>query len=223
MASNIASMNPADLPEILPLFPLPGALLLPRGLIPLNIFEPRYIAMLDDALRTDRMIGMIQPDPSRGENLGLPALYTVGCAGRITQFSETGDGRYLIQLTGVSRFRLREELAGDTPFRRAKVDFTPFEGDLQPSLGEDDVDRAAILAALKDFSQAHGIGIDWENVNEAANEALVNALSMMAPFGTAEKQALLEAPDLAGRGAMLVALTEIELAREHHDGGAKMQ
>jgi hypothetical protein len=103
------------------------------------------------------------------------------------------------------------------------VDFTPFEGDLQPSLGEDDVDRAGILAALKDFSQAHGIGIDWENVNEAANEALVNALSMMAPFGTAEKQALLEAPDLAGRGAMLVALTEIELAREHHDGGAKMQ
>lgn len=223
MASNIASMNPADLPEVLPLFPLPGALLLPRGLIPLNIFEPRYIAMLDEALRQDRLIGMIQPDPARGEDLGLPALYTVGCAGRITQFSETGDGRYLIQLTGVCRFRLVEELGGPAPFRRARVDFSPFESDLQASLGEEGVDRAAILKALKDFSQAHGIGIDWENVNEAANEALVNALSMMAPFGVAEKQALLEAPALAERGAMLVALTEIELAREHHDGGAKMQ
>lgn len=223
MASNISSIHPADLPEVLPLFPLPGALLLPRGMMPLNIFEPRYIAMLDEALRTHRLIGMIQPDPARAEELGLPVLYRVGCAGRITQFSETGDGRYLIQLTGVARFRLVEELGGTTPFRRAKVDFAPFEDDLNASLGEADVDRPAILRALRDFSEAHGIGIDWENVNEAANEALVNALSMMAPFGFAEKQALLEASDLAARGAMLVALTEIELAREHHDGGAKMQ
>lgn len=223
MASNMQDINPADLPQVLPLFPLPGALLLPRGLIPLNIFEPRYVAMLDAALRSDRLIGMIQPDPAKGEALGLPALYPVGCAGRITQFSETGDGRYLIQLTGVARFRLREELPVDTPFRQAKVDFLPFERDLSADTGEEQVDRAAILRALKDYSKAHGIGIDWDDVNEAANEALVNALSMMAPFGAPEKQALLEAPDLAARGAMLVALTEMELAREHHDGGAKMQ
>lgn len=223
MASNVQYLNPADLPEVLPLFPLPGALLLPRGLIPLNIFEPRYVAMIDHALRTDRLVGMIQPDPGKGEALGLPALYGVGCAGRITQFSETGDGRYLIQLTGVARFRLREELPVTTPFRQAKVNFVPFERDLTSGLEEDKVDRTAILRALKDYSKAHGIGIDWEDVNEAANEALVNALSMMAPFGPPEKQALLEAPDLAARGAMLVALTEMDLAKEHHDGGAKMQ
>jgi uncharacterized protein len=223
MASNVQYMNPADLPEVLPLFPLPGALLLPRGVMPLNIFEPRYLAMIDAALKGERLIGMIQPDPAKSETLGLPALYSVGCAGRITQFSETGDGRYLIQLTGVARFRLVAEEATRTPFRQARVDFTPFSTDLEASYGEDAVDRAGILRALKDFSKAHAIEIDWGNVEEAPNEALVNALSMMAPYGVAEKQALLEAPDLAARGAMLVALTEIELARESHDGGAKMQ
>lgn len=222
MASNTPSFTLANLPATLPLFPLPGALLLPRGVMPLNIFEPRYLAMVDAALRGERLIGMIQPNPAVEEG-GAPALYAVGCAGRITQFSETGDGRYLIQLTGVARFGVVEELASITPFRQARVDFAPFADDLEASFGEEAVDRAALLQALKDFSKAHRIEIDWDNVEEAANEALVNALSMMAPYGVAEKQALLEAPDLAARGAMLVALTEMELARESHDGGAKMQ
>lgn len=223
MASNVQDMNPADLPETLPLFPLPGALLLPRGLMPLNIFEPRYVAMIDAALKGERLIGMIQPDPGKAEALGLPALYTVGSAGRITQFSETGDGRYLIQLTGVARFRMVQELTTLTPFRQAQVDFTPYAMDLEANHGESAVDRRAILQALKDFSKSHAIEIDWDNIGEAPNEALVNALSMMAPYGVAEKQALLEASDLAERGAMLVALTEMELAREGHDGATKMQ
>jgi uncharacterized protein len=223
MASNLSYMNPADLPETLPLFPLPGALLLPRAQIPLNIFEPRYVAMIDAALKTDRLIGMIQPDPAKGETIGLPTLYSVGCAGRITQFSETGDGRYLIQLTGVARFTLVEERTTITPFRQAQVDFNAYAADLEAGHGEAGVDRAAILRALKDFSKANGITIDWDNIGEAPNEALVNALSMMAPYGVAEKQALLEAQDLAARGAMLVALTEMELARENHDGVTKMQ
>jgi uncharacterized protein len=223
MASNVQYMNPADLPETLPLFPLPGALLLPRGLMPLNIFEPRYVAMIDAALKGERLIGMIQPDPGKAEDMGLPALYGVGCAGRITQFSETGDGRYLIQLTGVARFTLAEELSTITPFRQAKVDFSSFSVDLEANYGEAAVDRASILRALKDFSKSQSIEIDWDNIGTAPNEALVNALSMMAPYGVAEKQALLEAPTLAERGAMLVALTEMELAREGHDGGTKMQ
>ncbi len=222
MASNIHASQ-VRLPAILPLFPLPGALLLPRGLMPLNIFEPRYIAMIDHALRGERLIGMIQPDPARAGSYGPPALYRIGCAGRITQFSETGDGRYLIQLTGRCRFRLEEELMVDTAFRQARVDFAPFEPDLVASFGEEAVDRDALMRALNDFSRAKGIGIDWERAKDAPGEALVNALSMMAPFGIAEKQALLEAPDLGARGAMLVALTEIDLARQQHDGGTKLQ
>jgi len=223
MPSNVHYARAADLPATLPLFPLPGALLLPRGQIPLNIFEPRYLAMVDAALAGPRLIGMIQPDPAHSPDIGLPALYPVGCAGRITQIAETGDGRYLIQLTGIARFRIVAEPATTTLFRQAQVDFAPFETDLEPRRGEELVDRAALVAALRAFSVANRVEIDWENVNAAPNEALVNALSMMAPFGVPEKQALLEAADLKARAEMLVALTEIEIARENGDGSTRMQ
>jgi Lon protease-like protein len=223
MPSNIHYANVADLPETLPLFPLPGALLLPRGQMPLNIFEPRYLQMIDTAMTGQRLIGMIQPDPAEKAGIGAPPLYRTGTAGRITQLAETGDGRYLVQLTGVARFRLVEEIPATTLFRQAKVDFTTFEGDLEPRLGEDAVDRDAIMRALRAFSKANEIEIDWKHVGEAPSEALVNALCMMAPFGVPEKQALLEADDLKARGDMLVALTEVDLAREGNDGSPRVQ
>lgn len=223
MASNVAYLHAGELPETLPVFPLPGALLLPRGQMPLNIFEPRYLAMIDAALRSDRLIGMIQPDASQAGQIGLAPLYQVGCAGRITQFAETGDGRYLIQLTGICRFRLVEEIPSETLFRQVRADFQAFEADLEVRRGEERVRRDALLEALRRFSEANRLEIDWENIHAAPNEALVNALSMMAPFGVAEKQALLEAPDLESRADMLVALTEMDLARDAGDGGTRMQ
>ncbi|MCZ8261677.1 MAG: LON peptidase substrate-binding domain-containing protein [Beijerinckiaceae bacterium] len=223
MASNVAYLHAGELPETLPVFPLPGALLLPRGQMPLNIFEPRYLAMIDAALRGDRLIGMIQPDASQAGTIGLLPLYQVGCAGRITQFAETGDGRYLIQLTGICRFRLVEEIPSETLFRQARVDFHAFGTDLEVRRGEERVKRQALIDALRSFSEANRLEIDWDNIHAAPNEALVNALSMMAPFGVAEKQALLEAPDLESRADMLVALTEMDLARDGGDGGTRMQ
>jgi uncharacterized protein len=207
--------NPAEshdeMPSSLPLFPLPGALLLPRGQLPLNIFEPRYLAMVDDALKTHRMFGMIQPDPEGGEE--RPPLFKVGCAGRITQFAESGDGRYIITLTGVSRFTMLEEIPATTPYRQGRVDFEPFAADFKARDGEEQVDRDGVLKALRDFAEENQLQIDWDSINQAPNEALVNALSMMSPFGPREKQALLEASDLKGRAEVLVAITEIELAR----------
>jgi Lon protease-like protein len=204
--------GPGDMPDVLPLFPLSGALLLPRGQLPLNIFEPRYLAMIDDVLRSHRMIGMIQPDPEGAER-PVPPLFRVGCAGRITQFAETGDGRYVISLTGVARFALVEELVTTTPYRQSRIDCAAFASDFQPSLGEEQVDRGGVLKALRDFAEENNLQIDWQSINQAPNEALVNALSMMGPFGPREKQALLEAEDLKGRAEVLVAITEIELAR----------
>lgn len=201
-----------DMPGVLPLFPLSGALLLPRGQLPLNIFEPRYLALIDDALKGHRMIGMIQPDPQAGAR-DVPPLFKVGCAGRITQFAESGDGRYVITLTGVARFAVLDEIAAVTPYRQAKADFAAFESDFSPRLGEEEVDRDGVLKALRDFAESNQLQIDWDSVNDAPNEALVNALSMMSPFGPREKQALLEAVDLKGRADVLVAITEIELAR----------
>ena len=200
-----------QMPSVLPLFPLSGALLLPRGQLPLNIFEPRYIAMIDDALKSHRMIGMIQPEP--GEERPVPPLFKVGCAGRITQFAETGDGHYMIVLTGVARFALNDEVATVTPYRQSRIDFAAFSGDFQARVGEENVDRGGVLKALRDFAEEKDLQIDWKSINEAPNEALVNALSMMSPFGPREKQALLEAGDLKGRAEVLVAITEIELAR----------
>ncbi|GJE27743.1 LON peptidase substrate-binding domain-containing protein [Methylobacterium organophilum] len=204
---------PADCPGVIPVFPLPGALLLPRGQMPLNIFEPRYLAMVDEALRTDRIIGMIQPDAEGGGSPMAPRLYRIGCAGRISQFAETGDGRYLISLTGVARFRVESEIAGPTPFRRCQVSYDDFASDFEARAGEEQVDREGVLKALRDFVEVNDLKVDWSGIEEAPNEALVNALCMMSPFGVREKQAMLEAPDLKTRAEVLVAVTEMELVR----------
>jgi Lon protease-like protein len=213
MGMNAAYRGPEDCPVVIPVFPLPGALLLPRGQMPLNIFEPRYLAMVDEALKGDRIIGMIQPDAEGGGSASMPSLYQVGCAGRITQFAETGDGRYLVTLVGIARFRVEEEMATTTLYRQCRADFEPFAADFVARAGEDEVDRAAVLSALRKFVEAADVRVDWKGIDEAPNEALVNALCMMSPFGAREKQALLEAPDLKTRAEVLVAITEIELVR----------
>ena len=224
MSINLAYQSPGDLAEVIPVFPLAGALLLPRGQMPLNIFEPRYLAMIDDALRGGhRLIGMIQPDPAHPGTEERPALYKIGCVGRITQFAETGDGRYLIQLTGIARFRVEEELRLPTPYRQCRVLYAPFLDDFVARKGEDEVDRAALLHALTDFLKASDLKADWEGIENAPNEALVNALAMMSPYGAAEKQALLEAPDLKTRAEILVAVTEIELAKKTVGGETPLQ
>ena len=224
MPMNATYRNPGDLAAVIPVFPLPGALLLPRGQMPLNIFEPRYVAMIDDALRTGhRLIGMIQPDPAHPGPEDKPNLYKVGCAGRITQLAETGDGRYLLQLTGIARFRIEEELNVSTPYRQCRVGYKPFIDDFTARKGEDAVDRKSLLHALSDFLKANDLKADWEGIENAPNEALVNALAMMSPYGTAEKQALLEAPDLKTRAEILVAVTEIELAKKTTGGETPLQ
>ena len=224
MAMNAIYRGPSDLPETIPVFPLPGALLLPRGQMPLNIFEPRYLAMVDDSLRDGhRLIGMIQPDTGHPGPEERPRLFSVGCVGRITQLAETGDGRYLIQLVGVSRFRVVVELEVLTTYRQCRVTYAPFADDFVARKGEDEVDRAAVLAALANFLKANKLKADWEGIENAPNEALVNALSMMSPYGTAEKQALLEAPDLKTRAEILIAVTEIELAKVNADGETPLQ
>ena len=224
MPMNAEYRGPIDLPATIPVFPLPGALLLPRGQMPLNIFEPRYLAMIDDSLRDGhRLIGMIQPDPASIGNAERPPLYKVGCVGRITQLAESGDGRYLIELTGVARFRIEEELAVSTAYRQCRVTFAPFAADFVARKGEDAVDRKAVLRALADFVKANNLQADWADIDKAPNEALVNALSMMSPYGPAEKQALLEAPDLKTRAEILVAITEIELAKKNTEGEPQLQ
>ena len=224
MPMNAQYRGPIDLPEVIPVFPLPGALLLPRGQMPLNIFEPRYLAMIDDSLRDGhRLIGMIQPDVAHGGSADKPALYKIGCAGRITQLAESGDGRYLLELTGVSRFRVEEELSVATAYRQCRVTYAPFADDFVARKGEDAVDRKAVLRALTDFMKANKLQADWEDIDKAPNEALVNALSMMSPYGPAEKQALLEAPDLKTRAEILVAITAIELAKKNTEGEPQLQ
>lgn len=225
MPINIEYRGPADLPEIIPVFPLPGALLLPRGQMPLNIFEPRYLAMVDDAFRDGhRLIGMIQPDIAHSpKNSDKPALFRVGCVGRITQLAESGDGRYILELTGVSRFKVVAELEVLTAYRQCKVDFFPFADDFTARVGEDEVNREALLVALADFLKANNLKVDWEGVESAPNEALVNALAMMSPYGPAEKQAMLEAPDLKTRAEILIAITEMDLAKKRTSGDPPLQ
>jgi hypothetical protein len=224
MPMNVSYRSSADLPEIISVFPLPGALLLPRGQLPLNIFEPRYLAMVDDSLRDGhRLIGMIQPDPAHPGTEAKPALFKVGCMGRITQLAESGDGRYLLQLTGVARFRVEQELDVATAYRQCRVTTVPFADDFIARKGEDAVDRDALIDALSAFLKANNLKTDWDGVQNAPNEALVNALAMMSPYGSAEKQALLEAPDLKSRAEILVAMTEIELAKKTSGGETPLQ
>jgi hypothetical protein len=224
MPINRIYRGPIDMPGTIPVFPLEGALLLPRGQMPLNIFEPRYLEMVDDALRDGhRIIGMIQPDLRHAGTSVAPALYKVGCAGRITQFAETGDGRYLMQLTGIARFQVEEELKVITGYRQCRVTFASYADDFIARKGEEEVNRPALLAALTHFLKARRLEADWAGIEKAPNEALVNALAMMAPFGAAEKQAMLEAPDLKTRAEVLIAATEIDLAKSEDPGEEKLQ
>ncbi|CAN5296919.1 LON peptidase substrate-binding domain-containing protein [soil metagenome] len=210
--------SPIDLPDTLKVFPLAGALLLPRADLPLNIYEPRYLEMIDDALAGDRLIGMIQPET--GDASGAPALCRVGCAGRLTAYAETPDGRVLVTLTGISRFAVTGERRAKTPYRQVDADFAPFASDLIEDAGEGDVNRRELLQVFRDYLSANDLSADWDQVRSASNEALVNTLSSLAPYGPDDKQALLEAADLGTRAEVLIALTQLALARGH-SGAAK--
>ena len=215
-AGNRLYRGEADLPGIVPVFPLSGALLLPGGQMPLNIFEPRYVAMIDAAMAGDRVIGMIQPSPdmmpARASHDFDPPLAAVGALGRLTSVTETGDGRYLVTLTGISRFRVIEEIKTRTLFRQCRIQ--PFVGDLAEADDGPKVNRPALLAAFRAYLDAHQLDADWDSINQTPNHTLVNALSMIGPFGPPEKQALLEASDLKTRAETLIAITEVLLARE---------
>ena len=214
--------RPADLPEILPVFPLPGALLLPRADLPLNIFESRYLEMISDALSGERIIGIIQPKDDSGEE-ARPDLMNVGCAGRITSYAETPDGRMLVTLTGISRFSIKSEIAVTTAYRQVVADFNPFAIDLVMDLGANEVNRPALLTAFKDYLSANNMSADWSEINAASTEVLVNTLSLLAPYPASEKQALLEAPDLKTRADVLVALTEMALSKSFSGKRQKLQ
>lgn len=215
---NARYLKPGDLPDTVAVFPLTGALLLPTGQLPLNIFEPRYLTMFDNAMAGNRLIGMVQPALGEQDETNLAP---VGCLGRITSFQETGDGRYIVSLTGICRFRLLDEKDTHSPFRTFRI--APFIADLSARDEEDTVDRAALLSAFKAYLDANKLEADWESVERASNLTLVNSLAMMSPFGPAEKQALLEAPDLKTRAETLIAITEIVLARVFGDSDTVLQ
>jgi Lon protease-like protein len=204
------------LPSILPIFPLTGVLLLPRGRLPLNIFEPRYLAMTRDALASERLIGMVQPsDPRVGGD--TPPVYPIGCAGRITSFSETDDGRFLITLSGISRFRIREELPLLEGYRRVVPEWREFSRDLA---GDDEpgFDRDRLLRGLRAYFQHHRIEADWDAITSVPGERLVTSISMICPFEPSEKQALLEAPNLDERARLLTAMVEMAALNQTRDG-----
>lgn len=209
--------TPGELPRTLPIFPLPGVLLLPRGRLPLNIFEPRYLAMVEDALGSGRMIGMVQPlDPDCRAK--APPVYETGCAGRITTFSETDDGRFLITLSGVSRFHLLRELPEERGYRRVQPAWERFLPDLErePCGG---VDRPRLLTGLRTYLKAQRISVNWDAIDGTPDERLVTSLAMICPFEACEKQALLEAPDLPERAKLLIALIEMAIL-DIRDGDA---
>ena len=203
-----------DLPLVIPVFPLDGALLLPGGRLPLNIFEPRYLNMIDDALSGERIVGMIQ---TRGGARERPKLAPVGCAGRITSFSEADDGRYLITLTGVCRFKSGDELPVQTPYRQMRANFEPYESDLVPADAGALLDRTMFFEVLKAYLDCKGLEIDWASARQAPPDALINSLAIGLPFEAAEKQALLEAYSLADRRDTLIALLEIDAASADPD------
>jgi uncharacterized protein len=216
--------RPADLPPRIPVFPLRGAILLPRATLPLNVFEPRYLAMLDDVMSGSRVIGVIQPaghdeddelESPPGKSFGLRK---VGCAGRVTSYQELDDGRLVITLTGIMRFEIIDEALTDKPYRVMSASYDRFANDLTEGLGEELVDRNALLRVLKNYLEANRMRADWPSIQRASSEVLINALSVMCPYGPEEKQALLEAADLRTRAEVLVALAEIELASNGGSG-----
>ncbi|MEM8536367.1 MAG: LON peptidase substrate-binding domain-containing protein, partial [Pseudomonadota bacterium] len=203
-------ISATDLPKTIPVFPLPGALLLPRARLPLHLFEPRYLAMLDDVLKTsNRLIGMVQPYDAPGGGGGK--LHSIGCAGKVTAFSETEDGRYMITLSGASRFRITEEVDGFTPYRRCNVNWQGFDRDLGPIEKDSGFDRQAFMKVLGRYLTEQGLSTDWESLGEAEDELLINSLSMLCPFEPEDKQALLEAPSLSTRRETLMTLIEFAL------------
>ncbi len=207
-------LQPADLPHSVPLFPLSGALLLPFAHRPLNIFEPRYIEMVDAVLGGARLIGLVQPeDPSEESPKGSAPLQQIGCLGRITHFEESGDGRYFIILEGVTRFRLVRELDVTTPYRQAEIDADQFASDFTRNFGEEAVDRTRFVRMMRDYAEFANIELNWEEIENTGTADLVNFCCMVSPHGPAEKQALLEAPTLEARAETLIAMTEYEMAR----------
>ena len=211
----------ADLPKQIPLFPLSGALLLPRTDLPLNVFEPRYVAMVEAAMTGDRMIGIIQPEESAEAK--KPKLEKVGCVGRITSYSESDDGRFLITITGVCRFVLKREPRVITTFRQGVVDYKPFAVDLVIGNGAPSVNRQQLIEAFRQYLEANNMTTNWDEVNSVSTEVLVNTLSLLAPYPPREKQALLEAPDLKSRAEVLVALTELALKKSLSGNSTRMQ
>jgi len=217
--------GPADLPQAIPVFPLLRAILLPRVVLPLNVFEPRYLAMLDDVMAGARLIVIVQPASGEGESPPGKAaeLRRVGCVGRVTGYQELDDGRLSISLTGIARCALVDEVATPKPYRLFGVGFERFLEDFVAGGGEADVDRQALLVALKTYLEASQLKADWAAISKASNEWLVNSLAIVAPYGPEEKQALLEAPDLKARAEALVALAEMELAAGAGGSGSTLQ
>lgn len=220
--------SPSDIPSTIPVFPLSGALLLPRAQLPLVIFEPRYLDMVNNAMSAERLIGMIQPaietDNAPQDEVDLrPEISKVGCVGRITSYTETGDGRILITLSGISRFVVLKELDSPYPYRICQIDCEPYITDFTPGSGEDAVNREILLSTFKNYLAAHGLEADWDSIHKSSNETLVNSLCIMSPYGAPEKQALLEAVDLKTRADILITLTEMELARTTDDTDKTLQ
>jgi len=206
--------------ETLPIFPLPGVLLLPRGQLPLNIFEPRYLAMTRDALAGDRLIGMVQPSDPHAPLSGNPAVYPTGCAGRITSFSETEDGRFLIALTGLCRFRIKGELPLEKGYRRIVPQWDEFARDLRSERGPQ-FDRERLIRGLRAYFERHQIKAEWDAVSSVSGERLVTSIAMVCPFEPSEKQALLEAPDLEARAQLLTTIVEMAVLDRSTGGEAR--
>ena len=206
--------SPADLPKSVPIFPLTGALLLPFSHRPLNVFEPRYVEMVDAALRGDRMIGLIQPEDTTEESpRGRSPLQTIGCLGRLTHFEESGDGRYFIILEGITRFRLAHELTVMTPYRQGMIAAEEFATDFNRNFGEEGVDRQRFVKMMRDYAEFADIELNWDEIDRTGTADLVNFCCMVGPYGPAEKQVLLEALTLEQRAETLIAMTEYEIAR----------
>jgi len=220
--------KPSDLPTILPLFPLQGCILLPRSTLPLNVFEPRYLQMLDDVLATHRVIGIVQPRAATDSDEESPQddqtpLRRTGCAGRLTAFSETDDGRVLITLAGVARFDVVHEKPTEKPYRQCQVNYDPYASDFIRGHGQDAVDWPRLLEVLKTYLTAREMTADWDSIERSPAELLVNTLSMISPYGSEEKQALLEARSLKERSEVLMALAQMDLATPEDGSGSSMQ
>lgn len=214
-----AAVSTLRLPEVVPIFPLPGVLLLPRTQLPLHIFEPRYRAMIRDALDGDSMLAMVQPTEDAAADPANPPVYPIACLGSITAARSSDDGRYYINLSGIIRFRIVRELPLKDGYRRAVADFTPFEADLN----EDQVaiDRDRLIAALTTYLSVNGLGADWSSVSALRPEPLVNTLAMACPFNPSEKQAILESADLPERAHVLTTLLEMASLHAGGDGAAR--